>query len=104
MMLFSGRYAGRLQQSPERFFINDFDGLTVSSTHGSPWRYDTFVPVIFAGNGLPAARVVRAVTPYDIAPTLSAYLGVKPPSGTVGAVLPEVLDDQAYHLLRPVTR
>ena len=30
-------------------FINDFDGLTVASTHGSPWRYDTFVPVIFAG-------------------------------------------------------
>jgi len=29
-------------------FINDFDGLEVSSAHGSPWRYDTFVPVIFA--------------------------------------------------------
>jgi len=72
-------------------FISDFDGLTVSSTHGSPWRYDTYVPVMFAGNGMPAARVARAVTPYDIAPTLSAYLGVKPPSGAVGAVLPEVL-------------
>jgi predicted AlkP superfamily pyrophosphatase or phosphodiesterase len=72
-------------------FINDFDGLTVSSTHGSPWRYDTYVPVIFAGNGIQTARVERAVTPYDIAPTLSAYLGVKPPSGAVGAVLPEVL-------------
>ena len=73
-------------------FINDFDGLKVSSTHGSPWRYDTYVPVIFAGNGLQATRVERAVTPYDIAPTLSAYLGVKPPSGAVGAVLPEVLN------------
>ena len=37
------------------------------------------MPVIFAGNGLEAARVDRAITPYDIAPTLSAYLGVKPP-------------------------
>ncbi|MEN8133797.1 MAG: alkaline phosphatase family protein [Pseudomonadota bacterium] len=72
-------------------FINDFDGLMVSSTHGSPWRYDTFVPVIFVGNGLQASRVNRAVTPYDIAPTLSAYLGVKPPSGAVGAVLAEVV-------------
>jgi predicted AlkP superfamily pyrophosphatase or phosphodiesterase len=72
-------------------FINDFDGLTVSSTHGSPWRYDTYVPVIFAGNGLSAARVDRGITPYDIAPTLSAYLGVKPPSGSVGSVLTEVL-------------
>ncbi|WP_392339432.1 hypothetical protein [Moritella marina] len=30
-------------------FINDFDGLKVASTHGSPWSYDTHVPIIFAG-------------------------------------------------------
>ncbi len=30
-------------------FINDFDGLQVASTHGSPWQYDTFVPIVFAG-------------------------------------------------------
>jgi predicted AlkP superfamily pyrophosphatase or phosphodiesterase len=72
-------------------FINDFDGLIVASTHGSPWRYDTFVPVIFAGAGLPGIMVSRAVTPYDIAPTLAAYLGVKPPSGAIGAPLSEVL-------------
>ena len=72
-------------------FINDFDGLTVASTHGSPWRYDTFVPVIFAGAGLPAAKVHRPVAPYDIAPTLATYLGVKPPSGAIGTPLSEVL-------------
>ena len=72
-------------------FINDFDGLTVASTHGSPWRYDTFVPVIFAGGGVAAAKISRAVTPYDIAPTLAAYLNVKPPSGAIGMPLPEVL-------------
>jgi len=73
-------------------FINDFDGLTVSSTHGSIWRYDTFVPVIFAGAGLPAARVSRLVTPYDIAPTLAAYLKIKAPSGAFGMPLQEVLE------------
>jgi predicted AlkP superfamily pyrophosphatase or phosphodiesterase len=72
-------------------FINDFDGLIVASTHGSPWRYDTYVPVIFAGAGLKAATVNRAVTPYDIAPTLAAWLNVEPPSGAVGSLLPEVL-------------
>jgi predicted AlkP superfamily pyrophosphatase or phosphodiesterase len=72
-------------------FINDFDGLKVASTHGSPWRYDTYVPVIFAGAGLMAAKVSRAVTPYDIAPTLASYLNVKPPSGAVGRPLSEVL-------------
>jgi len=73
-------------------FINDFDGLTVASTHGSPWRYDTFVPVIFAGAGLSAAKVSRAVTPYDIAPTLAAWLNIKPPSGATGSPLSEVLE------------
>ncbi len=73
-------------------FINDFDGLVVASTHGSPWRYDTFVPVIFAGAGLPAAKVNRPVTPYDIAPTLANYLDVKPPSGAMGEPLLEVLE------------
>ena len=72
-------------------FINDFDGLTVASTHGSIWRYDTFVPVIFAGAGLPAAKVSRLVTPYDIAPTLAACLKIKTPSGAVGMPLHEVL-------------
>ncbi len=74
-------------------FINDFGGLIVASTHGSPWRYDTFVPVMFAGAGLTAAKVNRAVTPYDIAVTLAAYLNVKPPSGAVGSPLLEVLGD-----------
>ncbi len=72
-------------------FISDFDGLMVASSHGSPWRYDTFVPVIFAGSGLPNAKVDRPVTPYDIAPTLAAYLHVKPPSGSIGKPLLEVL-------------
>lgn len=73
-------------------FINDFDGLTVASTHGSPWRYDTYVPVAFAGAGLKAARISRPITPYDVAPTLANYLGIKPPSGAIGNPLNEVVD------------
>jgi len=72
-------------------FITDFDGLTVASTHGSPWRYDTFVPVMFAGAGLKAKTVSRPVTPYDVAPTLANVLGVKPPSGAIGNPLTEVV-------------
>ncbi len=74
-------------------FINDFDGLIVASVHGSPWRYDTFVPVFFAGAGLRPAQVSRPVAPYDIAPTLAAFFGIKPPSGATGNPLPEVLGD-----------
>ena len=73
------------------WFINDFGGLTVAATHGSPWRYDTFVPLIFAGAGLKPMRVNRGVETIDVAPTLSAYFGTKRPSGSWGNVLTEVV-------------
>lgn len=75
------------------WFINDFDGLTVASTHGSPWQYDTYVPIVFAGAGLDPQVVDRKVHTIDIAPTMSAYFGIKAPSGSVGTPLMEVLKD-----------
>jgi hypothetical protein len=59
--------------------------------HGSPWRYDTFVPVVFAGHGLKGQRVNRPVETVDIAATLAAYMKIKPPSGSAGTPLYEVL-------------
>lgn len=73
------------------WFINDFDGLNVASTHGSPWYYDTYVPVVFARAGLPPMTVDRRVLTIDVAPTLSAYLGIRAASGSVGTPLKEVL-------------
>jgi predicted AlkP superfamily pyrophosphatase or phosphodiesterase len=64
---------------------------SIAAIHGSPWAYDTYVPIFFAGRGVPAQIIGRRVAPTDIAPTLAAYLGVKPPSGSVGSVLTEVL-------------
>jgi predicted AlkP superfamily pyrophosphatase or phosphodiesterase len=72
------------------WFINDFDGLNVAATHGSPWRYDTFVPVIFAGNGLKPKTVYRRVDTVSVASTLAALIGTKPPSAATGGVLEEV--------------
>ena len=76
------------------WFINDFDGLTVAATHGSPWRYDTYVPVIFAGAGVMPQQVYREVETVDVAPTLAAFVGTKLPSGAAGAILPEVVQHQ----------
>jgi len=59
---------------PNRF-INDFDGLEVASTHGS---------------GLRPATVYRRIHTVDIAPTLSAFLGIQAPAGADGNVLFEV--------------
>jgi len=74
-------------------FIADFGKLKVSSTHGSPWRYDTHVPVIFAGAGVSDQTISRPVQPYDIAATIAAFLKIKPPSGSVGVPLVEVLKE-----------
>jgi hypothetical protein len=52
------------------------------SSHGSPWDYDTHVPLIFWGGGI-APRVMPAPsTPYDLAPTLGSWLGVDLPDAT----------------------
>ncbi|TDJ68696.1 MAG: alkaline phosphatase family protein, partial [Proteobacteria bacterium] len=75
---------------PNRF-INKFGKLKVASTHGSPWRYDTYVPIIFAGMGIPAQRIDRLVHTIDIAPTLSLIVGAKPPTGSFGPPLSEVI-------------
>ena len=61
--------------------------------HGSPWAYDTHVNIIFAGPGLGPAKVTRPVNPIDVAPTLSALLGLSPPAAAQGNVLAEVLND-----------
>ena len=63
----------------------------LAAIHGSPWPYDTYVPILVAGPGVPYQRVHRRVSPYDVAPTIAAYLGVKPPTGSIGDPLVEVL-------------
>ena len=75
----------------EPYWFN-FDKGPVAGMHGSPWKYDTHVPVIFAGAGIGAKTVYRHIQPADVAPTLSALLGMSPPASAQGTVLPEVFD------------
>ncbi|SDE71534.1 alkaline phosphatase family protein [Ruegeria marina] len=75
------------------WFINEMDGLSATVTHGSPWRYDTFVPIFFAGHGIEPRRVSRRVHTVDVALTLSKIAGTPPPSGAAGEVLKEVVGE-----------
>ena len=72
---------------------DDEDEEEIAAIHGSPWKYDTYVPIFFAGKGVAAQTISRLVGPYDIAATLAAYLEIKPPSGSVGNPLVEVLKE-----------
>ena len=73
------------------WFINDLDGISVAVVHGSPWRYDTFVPIIFAGFEVKPQTVSRRVHTVDVALTLATIVGTNPPSGASGEILKEVL-------------
>ena len=90
--------SGNIHMVPEQYwFLHSTEeaekmGIgSIAAIHGSPWAYDTYVPIFFAGSEVPAQIVGRRVAPTDIAATLAAYLGIKPPSGSVGSVLTEVL-------------
>ena len=74
------------------WFINDLDGISAAVVHGSPWPYDTFVPIIFAGYNLKPQTVSRRVHTVDVAITLANIVGAKPPSGASGDVLLEVVE------------
>lgn len=52
--------------------------LSTSSltTHGSPWGYDTRVPVVFMGAGITPGRYLVPASPADIAPTLAHLLRI----------------------------
>jgi predicted AlkP superfamily pyrophosphatase or phosphodiesterase len=67
-----------------------FDKGPVTAMHGSPWRYDTHVPIIFMGPGIQPQTVYRRVHPVDVAPTIAALLGMTPPGSAQGSPLEEV--------------
>ncbi|MFZ6767320.1 alkaline phosphatase family protein [Undibacterium sp. Di26W] len=62
------------------------------TSHGSPYSYDTNVPLVFMGKPWfkPGAYGQYAEV-MDIAPTLAHLLRVRPPSGSEGRVLTETL-------------
>jgi predicted AlkP superfamily pyrophosphatase or phosphodiesterase len=64
---------------------------TIPVTHGSPYSYDTHVPLILMGTSFRAARYLEAAAPSDIAPTLAAVLRVQAPSNSVGRVLTQCI-------------
>jgi predicted AlkP superfamily pyrophosphatase or phosphodiesterase len=68
-----------------------FDEGPIAGMHGSPWRYDTHVPIIFSGPGIDAQTIHRLVHPVDVAPTIAAFLGMTPPAAANGTLLKEAL-------------
>lgn len=66
-------------------------GDTITATHGTPYSYDTNVPMMLMGAGITPGRYYEAASPADIAPTLCALLGLTAPASATGRVLIEAL-------------
>jgi predicted AlkP superfamily pyrophosphatase or phosphodiesterase len=81
---FHPRRSGEVMIVPEPFWVPE--GLT-GATHGTPYSYDTSVPVLLAGAGIRPGVYTQRVSTLDIAPTLSYLLGILNPSGCEGRVL-----------------
>jgi predicted AlkP superfamily pyrophosphatase or phosphodiesterase len=63
------------------------------ATHGSPYTYDTNVPLVMYGKPwIRPGKYPRAAAVADIAPTLSFLLEIRPPSASEGRVLDEILN------------
>jgi predicted AlkP superfamily pyrophosphatase or phosphodiesterase len=67
--------------------LKPFDILTddsYGSTHGSPYSYDTHVPLFFYGSGVRPGRYTDQVSISDIVPTLCLLFNIEQPSGCIG--------------------
>jgi len=61
------------------------------TSHGSPYNYDSHVPIILMGPGVKPGKYLRRAAVNDIAPTLASLLEVEAPSGSIGRILEEAL-------------
>ena len=61
------------------------------STHGSGLNYDTHTPLLFFGKGINKGSSYQKTKIVDIAPTMSALLGISFPNGNTGNPIEMVL-------------
>ncbi len=61
------------------------------TTHGTPYEYDTHVPLIFYGWKIKNSKSDTDVKITDIAPTVAKLLGIEKPNGSTGNAIGELL-------------
>lgn len=81
------RLSYHLERSPDVVFVSKpyfFDRSPSGTTHGTPYNYDTHVPLLWFGAGVPAGRRPERVGVDDLVPTLSRILGIGAPPEATG--------------------
>ena len=67
------------------------DSGPTGTTHGTWNPYDTHIPLVFMGWGIPHGHLNRETHMTDIAPTVAALLHIQAPNGSIGKPISEAL-------------
>lgn len=81
--------SGELLIYPKPGYV--FASETAGTGSGSPFAYDTQVPLILCGSSIRAGRFSQTVSPIDIAPTVTSILGIEAPSLCEGSGLSDAI-------------
>jgi len=84
---FNNVRSGDLEVLLEPYWIRGGTG----TTHGTPYSYDSHIPLIFMGPGIKTGRYARPAALNDVAPSLATLLDIETPSGSVGRPLAEMM-------------
>ena len=85
---FSAQRSGDLEIIFDPFWIR---ATGTGTTHGTPYSYDSHIPLIFMGPGIKPGRYVRPVALNDLAASLATLLNIETPNGCVGQPLFEMM-------------
>lgn len=83
------------KRSGDVIIMNDVAFISygkTGSTHGSGLNYDTHVPLLFFGKGIKQGETLKRTNITDIAPTISALLGISFPNASIGEPLEFVME------------
>ena len=83
VLSFNAQRSGDLYYQVKPFWVDRKSG----TNHGSPYNYDTHVPLLWFGVGVKPGRHTERVGVDDLAPTLAHLLGVNAPPMSQGRVL-----------------
>jgi len=83
---FNTKHSGDLEVIMLPYWIGDGS----RATHGSPYSYDTHVPLLFMGPGVVPGYYDGRAMQQDVALTLATMLEIEPPSSAEGRVLSEM--------------
>lgn len=81
--------SGELLIYPKPGYV--FASDTAGTSSGSPFAYDSQIPLILSGSSIRPGRFTQTVSPIDIAPTVTSILGIEAPSLCEGSGLTDAV-------------